>query len=321
MTTKIDSLRYEVKNFTRDDKTTKAIDKLFDKLKAENALNFEAILPIRHVDMGAVTIHWDKYCIGTHFETYTWYEYEDPVEGWTELSHEEHAERLNKLDDEATECTDEARAKIIDDTRYALDRADVRYPELMWNTSWRPDDDPIDTGIAARIPQITWVQFNGSDELPADLDGKSYITLTSIGQDNGPALMAYVILSQGIVPEQYIKYWTRERSWFEHVVGKRIMLECAEKLGVAKELKQVLAKDKREEQKRQKAAERKRLRQEAFKDKPLGAKMTALLEAKPDSSISDLDVPMKLFKQWANLVGTWGRYTPCETILKYHAAK
>jgi hypothetical protein len=247
-----------------------AVKGLFETLTEVNALNFEAILPIQHVDMCTQTICWSDRQYDT-YETPVTYQFEDENGEYQELTRDERDEALEKyqyLIDELEEkpklsAKNTKRLKALEDAKDRLDNADPEGVELMWNTSWQPySDDEVDYAVAERIPNLTWVK-----SLEGDDAGQSYITISSIGQDNGPALMAYVALAHGVVPAPYVKYWTQERDWTRHVIGTACFEACAEKLGVLPQLKKVLKRDETEKRRAKRKAERALLRKEALRKK------------------------------------------------------
>jgi hypothetical protein len=270
---RIEALKYEVLNLIPDkdkgaEKLKTTVNKLFETLTDMNALNFEAILPIKHVDMCAQTICWSNREFDT-YETPVTFTFEDENGEWQELSSSERDEAIEKYKEMIDELEMKPRMTVkqqkrlndLDAAKDRLERADSEGPELMWNTSWQPySDNEVDYDVAERVPQLTWVKSTSGDD-----EGQSYITLTCIGQDNGPALMAYVVLAHGVVPDQYLKYWTREREWTRHVIGTSCFLECAAKLGVLPQLKEVLKQDEAEKKRARRKAERERLRKDALK--------------------------------------------------------
>jgi hypothetical protein len=296
------------------------INKLFDRLSKHNQYNFSAILPLRHVDMGAVDIEWStRY---GEYETSATIDYKDPfTETWETISTDDRddlitrtEQSLDAIDDElrdlerreaelegnvnedgASNPAGEAKhspailAEIqavaakrkelmerntkLEELLDNLRDADEDTAELMWNTSWRPFDDDVDVDIVERIPQITWVRAtDGEDE------GNTYLTLTCIGQDNGPALMAYVVLAHGVVPEQYLSYWTSQRSWTEYVIGRRLFMECADKLGVAHVLSYHLRCDDEDTKDRRIKEAESRARKAEIADLPVSDELRSLVE-------------------------------------------
>lgn len=270
MTAKIDSLKYDVLHFIPDNKPKlrKQAEELFGKLRKVNANNFEAILPIEHVDMNAQQIEWSNLCYGEDYETSCTYTYEDPItEQWEEVTSEERDDRLRAVEQAIEDCRSVRKREKLEALQRAIEDADRETAELMWNTSWQPYGRDVDKGIAEMVPQVTWVEKltdtasethdrNGDPIEGCGAEAGTYLTLTCIGQDNGPALMAYVILAHGVVPAGYERYWTRDRYWAEHVIGRQCFMQCAKKLGVEKELKAAFkadaeaAKKRLEEQKR-----------------------------------------------------------------------
>jgi hypothetical protein len=305
----IESLKWDVLKFASDPALKATLETAFAQLVTDNATNFEAILPLRHVDMHAQQIHWYSMTQGEDYETARWYTYKDPFTGsYEEVTDEVRDERLDEARDclaaaeEDAECGDHVVAlrdvhTAINSARDAIDfckergfdgskhlhgllrflpalekllnevtpraetyaqvaklvenieDADSESSELMWNTSWQPYGDDVDKDIANRVPQVCWVQKTTEDS------DDTFLTLTCIGQDNGPALMAYVVLAHGVVPIDYVRYWTRERDWTQHVIGTDLFLECAEKLGVKPQLEAVLAQDEKERKERAAKAE------------------------------------------------------------------
>jgi len=294
MLPRIDALKHDVLRFVpaTNKALTKQVNELFVKLRKLNAANFDAILPIEPIDMHAQQIEWSNMSYGEDYETSCTYTYQDPITGsYEEVTPDERTERLEKVEEAIDACKSAKKLAKLEELKSAIEDAEPEYAELMWNTSWQPWGRDVDKSIAESVPQVTWVEKltdmssdthdrNGDPIEGCGAEAGTYLTLTCIGQDNGPALMAYTVLAHGVVPAGDERYWTRDRGWTEHVIGRSCFLACARKLGVEKELKAAFkadakqAKLRAEEQKRREA-EQARIRVIPF-SKPLG---TALLEA------------------------------------------
>ena len=390
MTSKIDSLKWDVLNFAFDPATRDKINEMFNALAKENANNFEAILPVAHVDMHITSINWCEKSLGEDYETQSWYTFEDPVTGFEEcVSAEKREELLEQVEDDLADADQDApyrlealmdlagdingandaldwmkeqklpgyrgvqnirkylpalrnaievlkpaakKVKDLEKLKENIEDAESEYSELLWNLSWRPYGDDVNTGLIDRIPQVGWGRLLNSDEG----DG-SYLTLTCCGQDNGPALMAYVILEHGVVPHDYVKYWTGERGWTRNVIGTDLFLECAEKLGVRPQLEAAIAADdaatkkkKEEQEAKDRAREEIRARRlsprlEAFfraamikgGDTLLRATVTPMMEAcgHPDDEGWANNV---LYREWEEVYSAFSHYDTVADVLRHY---
>jgi hypothetical protein len=303
---RIESLQWEV-NALCGDKTparrrlAKAVNRLFAELKVLNEDNFDAILPTRHVDMGAVEISWSDLMYGDDYETSASITFENPFTGyWDEMDVAKRDDEVEKLEEKISELDAQidklrgaAKASVekkrdkFQELLVNIQKADHEYAELMWNTSWQPFGDDVDKEIAARIPQITWVEKLSEDGIAPG----TYLTLTCIGQDNGPALMAYVILAHGVMPEQYLSYW-RDLSWTSHVIGLDVLRECADKMGIRPALERRLKRDRAEAKRKRKQAEKEAAEKAKIRATPLGDDLRTFLEkqvaADPEIRLCDI---------------------------------
>lgn len=282
---KIEDAINNVRSLIRKDspKLTEHVTAVRTELEKQNRSNLEAHLLVRHVDMCPVQVDWSRMQYGEHYETDVSYNVSDLGEDYESLTRDQFydlRDRLSNYRDELNTVLDAAGAlkltglePTLTKALEALDHginADPEYPELMWNTMWRPYGDDVDKAIIDRIPGITWVDI--LDNTDQFVDPGTYMTLTTIGQDMGPSLMAYVVLSHGIVPSQYVRYWT-DLEYTQYVIGKSILAECAEKLGVTAILDRTLARNARQKEIRRQQAERREARLAARRQKPLPARM------------------------------------------------
>jgi hypothetical protein len=326
MSTKLESLKYAVRRLIpstgeKSEELNKALDQLFAKLTEVNKHNFDAILPLRQFDMGQVEIHWPDMAYGEDYVCHESINYEDPVEGrWVTADAADRDELIEKIDEEidglkrlalSGAALSAAPAKLgtllaLVALKDNIEQADAEPTELMWNYSWRPDDRTVDKSIVNTIPQITWVakltdsasqlvDSNG-DAIPgAAAASGTYLTLSCIGQDNSPALMAYAVLAFGVVPEQYSRCW-QDLTWTRAVIGDRCLRACATKLGVLPALEyhdQQEAAKKRHDAKAFAEAE---ARKEAIRRRPLSRKLAAFLKAEVN-----IDVDVMLYAAAANI--------------------
>ena len=281
--TKYDVLRYIPYNMVGDARAVweSKVNALFDELGPLNKYNFEAHLPICNVDMGARQTNWGELSYGEDYETSETVNYQDPFTGYGESCSvtqrdeilekcEEELERLDGLKRMSKKQKEEY--KNWEELKDNLERADAEIDELMWNTSWAPYGDSVKKDLAERIPQLTWVTDLREDQ--------TYLTLSCIGQDNGPALMAYVILAHQVVPKQFAKYWTSssDREWTQYVIGKACFMECAKVLGVEDILKYNLEKDQQERDAEKRRAEEREREHEEVRNTPATPAFLKLLK-------------------------------------------
>lgn len=322
MTKAIDSTKYDVLRYvpygleetTRKVLETK-VNALFEELGALNEYNFEAHLPIREVDMGARQTNWGTLSYGEDYETSETVNYQDPFTGYGEsCSVTQREETIEKCDDEIERLDGLKRMskkqkeeyKKWEELKDNLERADTEIDELMWNTCWAPYGDSVDKALAERIPQLTWVTDLREDH--------TYLTLSCIGQDNGPALMAYVILSHQVVPRQFAKYWTSssEREWTQYVIGKTCFMECAKVLGVEDLLKYHLEKDQQARDTDKRLAEERERKHEEVRNTPATPAFLKLLKKLVKEHGKDvvytsliLDVPEEHRKEYATYANSF----------------
>lgn len=235
MTTAIETLERHTVSLARDNpKLKKAAEAVFQDLKKANADNLEALLPIRDVDLGRVEMRWNELDY-EDIEVECTYSYDDPITGEREegLTSEERDSRLDLAkearDAQKGPALERAYQELVD----AIEDAEETRTELMWNYSWRPYGDDVDLELANSIPQLTGVTYKND----------KYLTLSSIGQDNGPALMAYVALAHKCIDRDHTHHLTTDNGleWTSHVIGRTWLMKVAKALGVEKQIKAKLA--------------------------------------------------------------------------------
>lgn len=265
MTKAIDKAKYEVLQYVPYDLKGEErtvleakVTALFEELGTLNKYNFAAHLPTGEVDMGARSVNWGELQYGEDYETEQTVNYEDPfTKSWESCSTisrdkliEQCEEKMDELDSLPKQTKKQAAEyKNWETLKDNLERADTEIEELMWNTSWAPFGDSVDTDIVDQIPQLTWVTDLREDQ--------NYVTLSCIGQDNGPALMAYVALAHGFISPSHVRYWDSQssREWTRHVIGTTCFMKVAETLGVKDLLEYHLDKDEKARKQAQKEAE------------------------------------------------------------------
>lgn len=299
MSSKLESLKWEIARLIPKDgyeskQLSKTLDKLFSKLAVCNADNFEAILPVSSMEMGAVEIQWSKLSFGEDYEVSSTITGDDPVSGGHfELNTTEKDETIEKIEEQIAALgesdADVEMGKKLEELKENIENADPEYTELMWDYSWQPNNREVDKELADRIPQVTWVEKLDSkytkytdrdgDPIPgATAASGTYLTLSCIGQDNGPSLMAYAILAFGSVPEQYMSYWNSQLDWTRHVIGDTCFLECAKKLGVEKVLKKKFHQIKAERAKASRIQKAKEAKIAILRKQPLREDLRKLLQ-------------------------------------------
>ena len=300
MSSKLESLKWEIARLIPRDgneskRLSKTLDKLFSELAVCNADNFEAILPVGSMDMGQVEIQWSKLSFGEDYEVSSTITGDDPVSGGHfELNTTEKDETIEKIEEQIAALgesdADVEMGKKLEELKENIENADPEYTELMWDYSWQPNNREVDKELADRIPQVTWVEKLDSkytkytdrdgDPIPgATAASGTYLTLSCIGQDNGPSLMAYAILAFGSVPEQYMSYWNSQLDWTRHVIGDTCFLECAKKLGVEKVLKKKFHQIKVERAEASRIQKAKEAKSEIIRKQPLREDLRKLLQA------------------------------------------
>jgi hypothetical protein len=252
-------------------KLKKIAASLFEELEKKHKNNIEALLPIEEIDMGRVEIRWNDVNVDDVEVEGTW-SYTDPgtsevVEGLTRTELDKRIEEVDDELDHATGTKEDNLNKLLD----ALHDAEETRPELMWNYSWRPYNEDANLDLANQIPQLMGVTYKED----------KYVTLSSCGQDNGPALMAYVAIEHKVIPPGYVKYLTaRELEWTLHVIGVTWTMKAAKALGVEKQVRQLRSNITRKRRAAAKAAAALEARRKAIRETPMPEELRAKLVQK-----------------------------------------
>lgn len=129
---------------------------------------------------------------------------------------------LDELVDDAQKVVEklEKREKAIKDFLWELDRLEIEYDEVYWNTMWSMWGDEPDVALCQEL---------GLGVL--ERDGDHWIFLRGCGMDLSPKLIAYRAIKYQAVTESDVHKF-RDYDYFQHVVGKKMFSRVVAALGV-----------------------------------------------------------------------------------------
>jgi hypothetical protein len=135
---------------------------------------------------------------------------------------EERMEELSKRSKKRKELQ-----RIVDGWKAA--EHDPTYDEVVSNWVWRPlraDDIDLDVARKANLGVVTFDSKNHQ--------GEQYLGLCGGGMDLSPLMMAYIVLTQGVVDPEHAQYLHRRSDFCTalYLLGTSTMIEILDKLEV-----------------------------------------------------------------------------------------